>query len=253
LSTDSIITLTGVSKRFGHRVVLDNVSCQVPTGATTVFVGPSGVGKTVLIKLMVGLLSPDEGQVAFEGHNLRDLPSKELYALRRRMGLLFQDSALFDSMSVFENVAFPLRHHRQMTEREIRDLVQIRLKEVGLGGVWEQLPSELSGGMRKRVGLARALILDPDVIFFDEPTSGLDPVTAAAIDDLIMQTQKRLGTTFVVISHDTASTRRIAHTIGMLYRGRLVDYGRAEAVLHSENPVLRQFFDRSSEGPIQIV
>ena len=212
----AIIRLERVDKSFGPQQVLDDVSVDVATGKTTVFVGPSGVGKTVLIKLMVGLLQPDSGRVLFDGVDITGMSQRALYALRRRMGMLFQDAALFDSMSVFENVAFPLRHHRRMSEEQMRDLVAERLADVGLKGAGTKFPDELSGGMRKRVGLARALILDPDVIFFDEPTSGLDPVTAAAIDELIIETQHRLGTTFVVISHDISSTRRIADYVGML-------------------------------------
>lgn len=251
--TDAIIQLENVTKGFGDHVVLDHVSLDVARGQTTVIVGPSGVGKTVLIKLMVGLMEPESGRVLFDGKDLAELSRAELYRLRHRMGMLFQDAALFDSVSVFENVSFPLRHHRKMTEAEMRELVASRLRDVGLSGVEEKFPSELSGGMRKRVGLARALVLDPDVIFFDEPTSGLDPVTAAAIDELIRSTQHRLGTTFVVISHDVASTRRIGDQIGMLYEGKLVGFGPATDILESSDPILRQFFDRRSDGPIQIV
>ena len=250
---EPIIELQGVHKRFGTHEVLRGVSCGVPRGRTTVFVGPSGTGKSVLIKLMVGLLMPDSGAILFEGEDLRALTGGGLMRIRKRMGKLFQDGALFDSVSVFENIAFPLRRHRKLKEPEIREIVTARLAEVGLRGVDAKFPGELSGGMRKRVGLARALVLEPDVVFFDEPTSGLDPVTSAAIDELVCATQERTGATFVVISHDIPSTRRIAHTVGMLYDRELVAYGEAGEILDSQHPVLRQFFDRCSDGPIQIV
>ena len=250
---EPIIRLVNVSKSFGTQKVLDGVSCEIPRGKTTVFVGPSGVGKTVLIKLMVGLHHPEAGQVLFGKQDVPTLTRSELYALRRKMGMLFQDAALFDSSDVFENVAFPLRHHTSKSNSEIAEIVNRHLRDVGLKDVGHKFPSELSGGMRKRVGLARALVLNPDVIFFDEPTSGLDPVTAAAIDELIVSTQQRLGTTFVVISHDVPSTRRIADMVGMLYQAKLVGFGPANEILNSNNAILRQFFDRQSDGPIQIV
>jgi phospholipid/cholesterol/gamma-HCH transport system ATP-binding protein len=177
----------------------------------------------------------------------------ELFAVRRRFGMLFQDGALFDSMTVFENVAFPLRRHTKKSEAEIASIVGDKLASVGLKNAGGKHPAELSGGMRKRVGLARAIALDPDVVFFDEPTSGLDPVTASAIDDLILDMQKEKPRTFVVISHDLPSTAKIADWIGLLFGGRLVQFARKDELLSSAVPTVRQFLDRKSDGPIRIV
>ncbi|MEW6356320.1 MAG: ABC transporter ATP-binding protein [Planctomycetota bacterium] len=248
-----MIYVKGLCKSFGDNLVLDHVTCHVERNRTTVFVGPSGVGKSVLMKHMVGLLQPDEGEVIVDGKDLAGLGEAELYELRKKFGMLFQDAALFDSMTVGENVAFPIRHHTEKREPEIAAIVAEKLRQVGMPGTEGMMPSELSGGMRKRVGLARALALDPEIVFFDEPTTGLDPVTAATVDKLIAETQERLGITFVVISHDIASTFTIAHHVGVLYEGRLIEYGPREEIQTSENPILRQFFARKAEGPIKVV
>jgi len=248
-----MILIKDLCKAFGDHVVLDHINCRVAHGKTTVFVGPSGVGKSVLIKHMVGLLYPDEGEVIVEGKDLTKLSERELYELRKKFGMLFQDAALFDSMTVEENVAFPLRHHTKKSESEIGDIVAEKLRQVGMPGTKEMMPSELSGGMRKRVGLARALALDPEIVFFDEPTSGLDPVIAATVDKLISETQAELGKTFVVISHDIPGTFAIAHNIGVLFDAKLIEYGPKEEIRESPNPILRQFFARKAEGPIKLV
>ena len=248
-----MIEIRGLTKSLGGRRVLDNVTCTIEQRKTTVFIGPSGVGKTVLIKHIVGLLQPDAGEILVDGVDITKLGEDELYKIRQKFGMLFQDAALFDSMTVFENVAFPLHHHTQKNEREIEEIVERKLRQVGMPGIGQKMPAELSGGMRKRVGLARALALDPEIVLFDEPTSGLDPVMADTVDKLVKQTQKDLGITFIVISHDIASTFQIAHNIGMIYQGRLIEYGPKEKIQNSQNPILRQFFSRQAEGPMQVV
>ena len=248
-----MIEIRGLTKSLGGRRVLDNVTCTIEQRKTTVFIGPSGVGKTVLIKHIVGLLQPDAGEILVDGVDITKLGEDELYKIRQKFGMLFQDAALFDSMTVFENVAFPLHHHTEKNEREIEEIVERKLRQVGMPGIGQKMPAELSGGMRKRVGLARALALDPEIVLFDEPTSGLDPVMADTVDKLIAQTQKELGITFIVISHDIASTFQIAHNIGVLYEGRLIEYGPREQIKNSQNPILRQFFSRQAEGPMRVV
>ncbi len=248
-----MIRIKGLSKSLGGRKILDGITCVIEQRKTTVFIGPSGVGKTVLIKHIVGLIEPDEGEIWVDDVNITELSEDELYEVRKKFGMLFQDAALFDSMTVFENVAFPLRHHTRKKDKEIADIVERKLRQVGLPGIGAKLPSELSGGMRKRVGLARALALDPEIVLFDEPTSGLDPVMADTVDKLIKRTQDELGITFIVISHDISSTFQIAHNIGMIYEGRLIEYGPREQVENSQNPILRQFFARQAEGPMQVV
>ena len=240
------IEIRGLSKSFGAQTVLRDVSLVIPGGGTTVILGPSGTGKSVLLKLIVGLLAPDNGAILFEGRDLTRFSRTELFEARRRFGMLFQDGALFDSMTVAENVAFPLRRHTNKPDAEIREIVAEKLRRVGLGNAGAKVPAELSGGMRKRVGLARAIALDPDVVFFDEPTSGLDPVTASAIDDLILDIQAQSPRTFLVISHDLASTEKIADDIGVLVGGKVVEFGRKKNVLGSRNEIVRQFLDRKS-------
>lgn len=238
-----------VSKAFSGRVVLQDVDLRIPSGRTTVIIGPSGAGKSVFLKLLVGLLQPDEGRILVEGEDLTRLDEEGLYRLRRRIGMLFQDGALFDSMTVGENVAFPLRRHTRMGEAEIDASVASVLAAVGLPGIEDRMPSELSGGMRKRVGLARAIVLDPDIVLFDEPSSGLDPVTSDAIDQLIVEMRERLGKTFIVISHDIVGTFRIADHIAMLHGGRIVARGTPEEMRHSADPVVRAFLRRNIPLP----
>jgi phospholipid/cholesterol/gamma-HCH transport system ATP-binding protein len=251
--TGVTIELRNLRKAFGTQVVLDGITATIAPRRTTVILGPSGTGKSVLLKLIVGLIPPDAGEILLDGRDLTRFSRDEMFAARRRFGMLFQDGALFDSMSVFENIAFPMRRHTRYPESKIRELVDEKLRSVGLKHAGEKYPAELSGGMRKRVGLARAIALDPDVVFFDEPSSGLDPVTASAIDDLILEMQRTRPRTFLVISHDLASTEKIADDIGMLFRGKLVQYGPKAAVLGSREPTVRQFLDRKTDGPIQIV
>jgi phospholipid/cholesterol/gamma-HCH transport system ATP-binding protein len=248
-----MIEFRNVHKSFGPQKVLDDVSLIIPKGQTSVIIGPSGTGKSVFIKLLVGLLKPDQGEIFIQGREITRLPDRELYEIRKKFGMLFQDGALFDSMTVGENIAFPLQRHTKKKEKEIKEIVAMKLAQVGLPGVEYKYPGELSGGMRKRVGIARALALEPEIVLFDEPNSGLDPVMSDAIDKLILRMQRELGLTFIVISHDLDGTFQIADRIAMLYKSKLIADGDAKEVRNSDNPILRQFFSRSSEGPIQVV
>ena len=248
-----MIEFRRVSKSFGAQKVLDDVSLVIPKGQTTVIIGPSGTGKSVFIKLLVGLLKPDAGQILVDGQDITTLAETDLFEVRKKFGMLFQDGALFDSMTVEENIAFPLEQHTRKTAQEIKEVVQRKLSQVGLPGAAKKFPGELSGGMRKRVGIARALALEPAVVLFDEPNSGLDPVMSDAIDKLILRMQRELGLTFVVISHDLEGTFQIADRIAMLYTRKLIADGEARAIRHSDNPILQQFFSRSADGPIQVV
>lgn len=253
LPNDTIVEFRSVHKAFGQQKVLDDVSLRIERGKTTVIIGPSGTGKSVFIKLLVGLLRPDQGAITVDGQDITRMHERELYETRKKFGMLFQDGALFDSMNVADNVAFPLRQHTRKSEREIRSIVAAKLAQVGLPGVEHKFPSELSGGMRKRVGIARAIALEPEIVLFDEPNSGLDPVMSDAIDKLILRMQHELGLTFIVISHDIPGTFQIADRIAMLYKSKLIAYGSSDTLKTSDNPILRQFFDRSADGPIQVV
>ncbi|HEY9841239.1 MAG TPA: ABC transporter ATP-binding protein [Candidatus Obscuribacterales bacterium] len=244
------VEFRNVTKAFGTQVVLDDVSCQLPKGRTTVIVGPSGTGKSVFLKLLVGLLKPDQGQILVDGIDITQLSQKDLFETRKKFGMLFQDGALFDSLNVGENIAFPLRRHTRKSNREIMEVVAQKLMQVGLPGIEHKLPSELSGGMRKRVGLARAMALDPEIILFDEPNSGLDPVMSDAIDKLIIKTRGFTKSTFLVISHDIPGTFQIADYIVMLYKSKVIASGRVEDIRDSENPILKRFFARDSDMPI---
>lgn len=256
---DDAIVLEHVSKAFGAHTVLDDISLTVKKGSITVLLGPSGTGKSVLLRILVGLLQPDAGRVfvgqddiaALDQRRSRD--RRRLFEVRRKFGMLFQDGALFDDMDVGENVAFPMRMHTRMHDEEIRARVADKLARVGLPGVEGKFPSELSGGMRKRVAFARAIALEPEIVLCDEPSSGLDPVMSATLDELIMEMHRTLGICFVVISHDTAEARTIADTLGMLAGGKLVAYGPIAQLERDTHPALRQFFDRATEGPIQVV
>jgi len=246
---DPIIRFQDVRKTFGDLVVLQNLTLDLQTGRTTVIMGPSGVGKSVFLKLLVGLLYPDEGRIWVTGVEVTQAKEPELRAVRKRLGMLFQEGALFDSMTVGDNVAFPLRRHTRLKPAEIADVVADKLQRVGLPGIEDKMPSELSGGMRRRVGLARAIVLDPEIVLFDEPTTGLDPITSDQIDGLIAEMKQSLGITFVVISHDIVGSFRIADQIGMLYKGRLIAYGTPDEVRHRADPVLRRFLGRNLQLP----
>ncbi len=253
------VTFENVSKSFGKQCVLDGVSLVVPKGAIMVMLGPSGTGKSVLLRCLVGLIKPDAGNIFVCGVNLTALDENKsadrtkLFDLRRKFGMLFQDGALFDDMTVGDNVAFPMRQHTKLREPEIRQQVAENLERVGLPGVEKKMVSELSGGMRKRAAFARAIALRPEIVLCDEPSSGLDPVMSATLDELILDLHHKLGMTFIVISHDTAEARKIATHIGLLYQGKLQCYGPADHILNSQHGHIKQFFERKTDGPIKVL
>jgi phospholipid/cholesterol/gamma-HCH transport system ATP-binding protein len=212
--------------------------------------GPSGTGKSVCIKHMVGLLYPDEGDVLVHGESVPNMKDDDLFEMRKKFGVLFQDGALFGSMNVFDNTAFPLRQHTDKGDDEINEIVNRRLKEVGLAGAMDKMPNELSGGMRKRAGFARALVLDPDIVLFDEPDSGLDPVRTALLCELIQEVHEENGGAYVVITHDIMSARRVADYIAVLWKGRIVESGPASELFNSDNQFVRQFLSGEAQGPL---
>ncbi len=246
---EPIVRFTGVRKAFGDKVVLEGLDIELPRGQTSVILGPSGTGKSVFLKLLVGLLEPDEGQIEVDGVRVDGATERELFALRKKIGMLFQDGALFDSMSVGDNIAFPLRRHSDLDDDAIDAAVALRLEQVGLPGIEDQMPASLSGGMRKRVSLARAIVMEPDIVLFDEPNSGLDPVTSDEIDALIGRMKEELGISFIVISHDIVGAFAVADRIAMLYNGALVAYGTSDEVLRSQHPFVRRFLARNMDLP----
>jgi phospholipid/cholesterol/gamma-HCH transport system ATP-binding protein len=248
-----VINLVDIHKSFGNNVVLDGLDLFIEVGKVTVIIGQSGSGKSVLLKHMIGLIHPDKGKVEIDGQDISGFNERQLNEIRKRFGMLFQEAALFDSMTVGQNVAFPLVEHSKLPKSEIREIVSEKLAHVGLRGVEDKMPSELSGGMKKRVGLARAIALEPEIILFDEPTTGLDPIIADAIDQLIVDIQSRLNVTCIVISHDITGTFKIAHKIAMLYQGKIIEYGTPEEIESSRNPILKQFLEGNMEGPIKVM
>lgn len=249
---ENIIEIKNVYKRFGNQEVLKGLSLNIPKGQVTVIIGRSGGGKSVLLKHIIGLLKPDSGQILFDGIDIVSADEKTMSKIRRRFGMLFQEGALFDSLNLEDNIGFPLFEHTKLPEKEIYERVKEVMAMVGLKGAEKKFPSEISGGMRKRAGLARAIITNPEVILFDEPTSGLDPIMSTIIDNLIVDIQKRLNVTCIVISHDIKSTFRIAHKIAMLYDGQIIAEGSPEEMRRNDNPYLRQFIEGLAEGPIGV-
>jgi len=239
-----MIEIRDLYKSFGDEQVLRGVNLAIPKGGIMVILGRSGTGKSVLLKHIIGLIKPDRGQILIDGTDLTRLGDREMNEMRKRFGMLFQEAALFDSMDVAHNVAFPLREHTKLKGEEISGIVAAKLEQVGLPGVEDKMPSELSGGMKRRVGLARALALDPQIVLCDEPTSGLDPIMSRAIEDLIIETQNRLGETFVVITHNMHVAFRIGHTIAMLDTGIIVEHGPPETFRQSSNPTVQAFLAR---------
>jgi len=246
-ATASAIHFENVSKSFDGRRVLDGVSLNVPRGTACCIMGRSGTGKSVTLKLLLGLLKPDDGRIYVNDTEITGLNSRGLVEVRKTMGFLFQYSALFDSLSVAENIAFPLRRHTLMTEQEILKRVHERLEDVGLAGEAEKMPLDLSGGMRKRVGLARALALKPSILLVDEPSSGLDPITTQEIDNLLMDLKARSQTTMVVVTHNVPSARRIGDQLVVLHEGHIVMQGTADELDESDNKIVKQFM-QSKEG-----
>jgi phospholipid/cholesterol/gamma-HCH transport system ATP-binding protein len=249
----SMIKLENVTKAFDGQVVLNKLNLDITTGKITSIIGPSGEGKSVLLKHMIGLLKPDSGVVVVEGEVISAMRGSVLNQAREKFGMLFQNAALFDSMTVFENVAFPLEEKTRLTQTEIRDRVHEALAHVGLKGVDKKYPDMLSGGMKKRVGLARALLLNPKIILFDEPTTGLDPIICRAIHQLIKDTHRRFGYTAVIVSHEIPEIFDISDHVAMLYKGQILEKGTAKDIQRSTHPVVRQFISGSLEGPIRLV
>jgi phospholipid/cholesterol/gamma-HCH transport system ATP-binding protein len=247
------IRVRGLRKRFGDKLVLEGIDLDVMPGTSMVVIGGSGSGKSVLLKCILGLLDPDEGAIEIDGRDLYALPWKEREKTRQRIGMLFQNGALFDSLPVWENVTFALLAQQRLTRAEARTRAGDFLAQVGLApAVGSLSPAELSGGMQKRVALARAIAAQPDIIFFDEPTTGLDPIMGAIIDGLIVDCVRRLGSTSVAITHDMASARRIGDTAAMLYGGRIIWHGPADQLMNSGNQVVDQFTHGRRDGPIQM-
>jgi phospholipid/cholesterol/gamma-HCH transport system ATP-binding protein len=249
-TTGPMISLRGLSKRFGTNQVLDGLDLEIERGETMVVIGGSGTGKSVLLKHIIGLLRPDAGDVVVDGVPVSRLKGWELKEFRKEFGMLFQGAALFDSLRVLDNVAFGLREHRRLREAEIRERVREKLALVGLRGVEHLWPSELSGGMKKRVALARALAMEPKILLYDEPTTGLDPIRADSINDLIVELRDRLKVTGVAITHDLTSAYKIADRIAMLYKGKIIAVGTPQEMRDSADPVVHQFITGSARGPI---
>ena len=248
-----MITLRNVHKSFGAQKVLDGLDLDIPDGKITAIIGPSGEGKSVLLKHLIGLLQPDSGAVEVDGESILGLRRSELNRIREKFGMLFQNVALFDSMTVFENVAFPLEEKTSLSKDEIRDRVLSALEDVGLKNIENKYPDELSGGMKKRVGLARAVVLNPKIILFDEPTTGLDPIIKRAIHQLIKDTHAKFGFTAVIVSHEIPDIFDVAQNVAMLFRGKILQYGTPEEIIHSTDPAIRQFISGSLDGPIRMV
>lgn len=245
-----MIEISDLYKSFGKHDVLRGVSLEVEKGESMTVIGGSGSGKSVLIKHIIGLLFPDRGRVLVDGQVLNDLDERGLNEARKKFGMLFQMAALFDSLSVWENVGFGLKQHTKLSDREIRGIATQKLALVGLKDVEDKMPADLSGGMRKRVGLARAIAMDPAIILYDEPTTGLDPITADSINDLIVDLRKKLGVTSVAITHDMHSAYKISDRIAMLYKGQILEVGTPDQIRGTENPIVRQFITGSAVGPI---
>lgn len=243
-----LIRLVDVHKSFGSLVVLDGVSLDLLAGQTTVILGPSGTGKSVLLKHVVGLLRPDRGEVHFESHRVDRLEEARLVEVRRRMGMLFQMGALFDSMSVAENVTFPLVEHTRMSETHRAERCEQVLRMVGLDGIQKKMPADLSGGQRKRVALARAIVLEPRVVLYDEPTTGLDPIRADVINELIISLSERMGITSIVVTHDMAAATKIADRMVMLYDGKVIADADPRAFRQSDNAIVQRFIHGQAEA-----
>ena len=245
---DVAVRLDHVTKAFGTRRVLDDVSLDVPEGCGFAILGRSGTGKSVTLRHIIGLMRPDEGRVFVHGEEMSALDGKALSNARLKIGFLFQNAALFDSISVGENVAFPMRRHTKLSEREVRERAHARLEAVGLGSEYDKMPADLSGGMRKRAGLARALALDPSVLLVDEPSAGLDPITTEEIDDLLLRLKQELGTTLVLVTHNIPSARKLGDQLVMLHEGRIIAQGTVADLQRSEHERVRAFMMSENAG-----
>jgi len=241
-STNGMLTVKNLTKMFGTNVVLDNISLNIEKGKTTVIIGPSGCGKTVLVKHLIVLLRPNSGEVYFKKHRIDNLSENKLNNIRTHYGFLFQGGALFDSLNVTENIIFPIRQHCEITDwKEVEELVKSKLAMVGLDGFQQFYPSNLSGGQQKRVALARAIALNPEIILYDEPTTGLDPIRSDVINELVLKLQKELSVTSVVVTHDMKSAYKIADRIVMLHNGKIIADGNADHIRNHPHPVVQQF------------
>ena len=239
-----------LTKSFGRQTIWKDVTLTLPPGEVSVLLGPSGTGKSVFLKSLIGLLKPDKGSIIIRDVDIARCSEGKLYETRKLFGVLFQDGALFGSMNLFDNIAFPLREHTKKSEREIKDIVMEKMDMVGLAGAEKKLPGEISGGMRKRAGLARALVLNPEIVLFDEPDSGLDPVRVAYLNQLIIDLNAQTDATFLIVTHDIGTARTVPDNLGMLFRRELVMFGPREVLLTSEEPVVKQFLNGRREGPI---
>ena len=248
-----MIQIRGLSKRLGKKQVLDGLDLEIPTGETWVIIGRSGTGKSVLLKHIVGLMKPDQGSIQIDGEDVATMDEAEINEVRKRFGMLFQGAALFDSLTVGENVALPMREHLKLPEAEIRRRVAERLSWVGLQGVEDMKPASLSGGMKKRVGLARAVAIDPAYILYDEPTTGLDPIMSDVINELIRSIQKRMGVTSVVVTHDLHSAWKVGDRLALLHEGRVQFTGTPAEAQATNDLLVRQFIEGRSEGPVHAV
>lgn len=246
-----MIQIVDLHKEMGGKPVLKGVTLKVDKGKTAVVIGQSGSGKSVLIKHLMGLLKPDSGQIFIGGEDITHLSTEEMYVIRRKFGMLFQNAALFDSLTVEENVAFGVERYLKIKDKEKLDIVRESLAMVGLHGIEHLMPHELSGGMKKRVGLARVIAYKPEIIFYDEPSTGIDPIRADAINDLINRMKEELKVTSIVITHDMTSAYKVGDMIAMLYEGKIIETGTPEEIKNTTNPVVKQFIYGCSEGPIK--
>ncbi len=244
------IQVNNLTKRFGSQTIWEDVTLTLPAGEISVMLGPSGTGKSVFLKCLIGLLKPENGEIIIGGKDITRVKERELYEIRKLFGVLFQDGALFGSQNLYDNIAFPLREHTKKKESEIKRIVLEKMEMTGLAGAEKKLPGEISGGMRKRAGLARALVLDPEILLFDEPDSGLDPVRTAYLNQLIVDLNAEIKATFLIVTHDIATARSVPDNIGLLYRRHLAMFGPREMLLSSNEPVVRQFLNGQRQGPI---
>lgn len=244
------IRIRHLTKAFGSRVIWEDLTFDIPKGKVTVVLGPSGTGKSVLLRHLIGLLRPTEGQLWVDDKNVPTLRNRPLLEVRKKYGVLFQDGALFGSMTIYDNVAFPLREHTRKNEKEIKEIVEYNLEIVGLSDAAKLFPGEISGGMRKRAGLARGLVLDPEILLFDEPDSGLDPVRTAFLNELILDLKEKLDSTFVIVTHHIPTAKNVSDNLALLYRRQLMLAGPKERLLNSDMAVVRQFLRGSTMGPI---
>ena len=252
-NSDPKIRVVNLHKSFAEHEVLSGVHLEIRQGESMVVIGGSGTGKTVLIRCIIGLVQPDEGEIYVDGTEITSLNEREMNEIRKRFGMLFQGGALFDSLTVWENVGFGLRQHTRLREEEIRRIVSEKLGLLGLRNIEDLMPAELSGGMKKRVSLARAIAMEPEILLYDEPTTGIDPMMADAINELIIRMREKLNVTSIAITHDMTSAYKIADRIAMLYQGKIIEVGTPEEIKSSRSPIVQQFIQGRSEGPIKIL